>query len=34
MDGRGVTTPTNDGGGLVNCQWGIGPAETFAIKEL
>lgn len=29
MDGTGVTQPTNSGSGVVNCQYGIGPLETF-----
>lgn len=30
LDGRGVTRPADDGGGLANCQFGIGPYETFS----
>lgn len=33
MDARGVTSSTNNGGGIVNCQFGfIGPYENFTIS--
>lgn len=31
-DGRGVTTTTDKGSGLVNCQWGAGPWELFQVE--
>jgi hypothetical protein len=33
MDGRGVTQPTGPGGGIVNCQYGMGPWEKFRIEQ-
>jgi hypothetical protein len=34
LDGRGVTQPTPNGGGVVNCQYGKGPWEVFVLEEL
>jgi phospholipase C len=34
LDGRGVTQPTPNGGGVVNCQYGKGPWEVFVIEQL
>ncbi|MDB5073729.1 MAG: hypothetical protein JWM87_4840 [Candidatus Eremiobacteraeota bacterium] len=31
MDGRGVTQPVAAGGGVVNCQFGVGPWEKFQL---
>lgn len=31
LDGTGVTHPTDDGGGTVNCQYGAGPYETYTM---
>ncbi|MEU1285061.1 hypothetical protein [Kitasatospora sp. NPDC005856] len=32
MDGTGVTTATDNGGGKVNCQYGIGPLTTYKVR--
>ena len=33
LDGRGVTPATKTGGGIVNCQYGVGPWEEFRLDE-
>ena len=32
-DGKGMDAPSNNGGGVVNCQFGAGPWENYFIKE-
>jgi hypothetical protein len=34
LDGSGVTQPVGAGGGVVNCQFGVGPFEKFFIHSL
>jgi phospholipase C len=34
LDGRGVTQPQGAGGGVVNCQFGAGPWETFNLEPV
>ena len=33
IDGTGVTSPLNDGGGVANCQNYVGPYETLMIEN-
>lgn len=33
LDGSGVTTATDNGSGVVNCQLGLGPYEKFRIES-
>ena len=34
MDGRGVDHPTDNGAGIVNCQYGAASYEKFILKEI
>lgn len=33
LDGNGVTQPVGSGGGVANCQFGVGPWEKFTLPD-